>query len=445
MKKSTILFVFVLMNVTLIFSQWQKTSLTKSASGDIDQNMYQMALNNNKLYVATNDGIWESASANGGDWTAYGLQGKRVFMINFGVLKLAVTVEIASDDVTKKTLQLYKYNGITWVNTTFNPSKLAVFGSNLDNLINFAQIQKNGQTVIVLPTWGNGIWSSPDGGDTWTKPAYEICTTCPTNTSLLYKKISGIYTFPGDTKIYGTDKADFNMQFMIYSEDYGLTWNNKEVENFFNPWSLHKRSVGGKPYFYWGGKTGNLGAVWISDDAGSNWAASFALGVPYWNNRRIIGEDDGPLYIMCSADNVYVSNDNGDTFAPVGTGLVFPSPIPAPANESFFLSHLVQSSSKLFVSTTTDGMYSFDLTPSAVQNHKTDKLNLVVSADKSILELTTELGSIIQIFNIEGRVLKTSQAQNIKTLIDIQDLKSAMYFVQIKNMQGRNFTGKFLK
>jgi len=148
---------------------------------------------------------------------------------------------------------------------------------------------------------------------------------------------------------------------------------------------------------------------------------------------------------MCSADNVYVSNDNGDTFAPVGTGLVFPSPIPAPANESFFLSHLVQSSSKLFVSTTTDGMYSFDLTPSAVQNHKTDKLNLVVSADKSILELTTELGSIIQIFNIEGRVMKTSQAQNIKTLIDIQDLKSAMYFVQIKNRQGGNITGKFVK
>ncbi|NDP20808.1 MAG: T9SS type A sorting domain-containing protein [Paludibacter sp.] len=445
MKKTTILCVFILMNVTLCFSQWQKMSLTNSVGGNIDQNMYQMALNNSKLYVATNDGIWESASANGGDWAAYGLQGKRVFMINFGVLKLAIVVEIASDDATKKTLQLYKYNGTAWVNTNFNPSKLAVFGNALDNLINFAQIQNNGQTVIVLPTWGNGIWRSADGGDTWTKPAYETCTTCLDNTSLFYKKIPGIYTFPGDTKIYGTDKADFNLQFMIYSEDYGLTWKNKPVANFFNPWSLHKRSVGGKPYFYWGGSTGSLGAVWTSDDAGTNWAASFALGAAYWNNRRIIGEDDGPLYIMCSADNVYVSNDNGDSFEPVGTGITIPSSVPRPANEPFFLSHLVKSSTKLYVSTTTDGLYSFDLAPSAVENQKTNKLKLIVSADKSKLELITDLASKIIIFNTEGKVMKIGQTQNIKTLIDIQDLKSAMYFVQIKNAQGENCTGKFVK
>ncbi|MBV5342443.1 hypothetical protein JZU68_02110, partial [bacterium] len=152
MRKITLIFVLFILSSTLSFSQWQKVDLTKSGGGVISNVVNQLALDNGKLYAATADGVFESATADGADWTPYGLQGKRVFMMSFGVLKLALTIETAADDATKKTLQLYKHDGSDWVNTNFNPSKLNVFGTYSDNLINFTQIQNGQNTVILVPT-----------------------------------------------------------------------------------------------------------------------------------------------------------------------------------------------------------------------------------------------------------------------------------------------------
>ncbi|MFZ4726617.1 MAG: hypothetical protein ACOYMD_14370, partial [Paludibacter sp.] len=148
MRKTTFFFTLFILSTTLTFAQWQKMDLTRSGGGTISNAVNQLAFDNGKLYAATADGIFESASAAGADWTSYGLQGKRVFMMSFGVLKLALVAETAADDATKKTLQLYKLDGVAWVNTNFNASKLAVFGTALDNLINFTQIQNGNQTVI---------------------------------------------------------------------------------------------------------------------------------------------------------------------------------------------------------------------------------------------------------------------------------------------------------
>lgn len=442
MKKNLLSYLILFCSFGFTSAQWQKMDLTKTSGGTIDANVYQMALKNNKLYAATADGIFESASANGGDWVAAGLQGKKVFLLNFDILQLALTIETAADDATKRTLQLYKRNGEVWENTGFNASKLSAFGTYPENLINFAQIQNNDQVVIVLPTWGNGIWRSVNSGLTWSQVVYE---DHPTNGYQFFRKIPAIYTFAGDNVIYGTDKADFNMQYLIRSTDFGATWQHAEVANFFNPWSFHKRKVANKDYFYWAGKDGNQGVVWRSEDAGLNWDASLTAGVEYWDNRRIIGEDDGPLYVMSSVNNVYVSNDNGDSFLPVGTGIIIPATKPAPAGEPLFLTHLVKSDSKLYVSTYNDGIYSVSLILSALNTIKSSELKMHLNQNQTELTVSAESGSEISIYSVTGKLLKSQTAKPNLTNIAVNDLNAAVYIVKVISANGNLSTNRFVK
>ncbi|MEI7676203.1 MAG: T9SS type A sorting domain-containing protein [Bacteroidales bacterium] len=449
MKKTLLFFITLFVSfANHTYSQWQKIDLNKMGGGAISNAVNQLTLDNGKLYAATADGIFESASAKGSDWAPFGLQGKRVFLLSFGVLKLALVAETATDDATKKTLQLYKFNGTDWVNTNFNPTKLNIFGTALDNLINFAQIQNGNQTVIVIPTWGNGIWRSTDNGDTWTISAYAPCDATPN--ALFYKKIPGIYSYNGDPVLYGTDKPSgdnfaSNMQYVIYSDDFGATWNNIPVANFFNPWTFHKRKVGGKSYFYWGGKDGNQGVIWRSADAGANWDASLSLGVEFWDNRRIIGDDDGPLYAMCSANNVYVSTDNGDSFAPVGTGITFPATMPKPAGEPFFLTNLVKSTDFLYLSTYNDGIYSFDLKSTGITTVFQDKLNFKIGKDQKELIVSVKEGSQISVYSITGKLEKSIAASAFTTNVNVKNLPASVYLLQVVTPNGKTIVARFVK
>ncbi len=440
MKKYYFFVFLFIFSYTVMFGQWNKISMEKaSGGGEITPVTYQMAVKDNKLYVGTNDGIYESASANGGDWTPFGLQGKKVYLLNFEILKLALTIETASDDATKFTLQLYKYNGSSWENTGFNAAKLSVFGAYPDNLTNFAQLQNGDDVVIILPTWGNGIWRSPDGGDSWIQVPYE---DHPSNGYQFYRKIPGVFSFPGSNTVYALDKADYRMQYLSISTDFGQTWTHKEVDNFFNPWALYKQTIDGIEYLYYGGENGEKGYLYRSADGGNSWDASFTLGDGGLHNRRMIADERGKIYLLSGRGEVYVSADNGDTFQSLNSKAVVPQ---STETVNFYYSHLLILNQKLYLSTISQGIYAFSLVSSGLHLNNSDKLSISISDDQTELIVRTETGSKISVYSVSGKLIKTIIASNATSKLNIGDLGASVYLVKSLSMSGELSVGRFVK
>lgn len=444
----------VLLLISTMFTfaaAWQKLDLTKVGGGTINLNINKLELFEGKLYAATYDGIWVSPSANGGDWEAYGLQGQNVSHLCFGVMKLANVIITATDDVTKTANKLYKYVDNSWVVTSLNPTGLKTFNGVHTSM---AQIQDgNNNTVIIYPTWGNGIWRSADGGDTWTNYAQEDVAD-----GKAYKNVLSIRSFPGTTTLYGTDKVSGNMQYMIWSTDFGVTWNNRAVGNFFNPYSFFVRKVNNVEYMYFGGQNGGSGIVWCSLDAGVSWQGSPTAGVPQWEVRKIIGDDDGKVYTLNTITDVFVSQLNNatagwdleeglynETFASAGTGITIPSTRVAPATQYYYLSDLVKSATKLYVSAImTDGIYVLDLT-TAVNNPNANELSIFVNAAQTELVVNTEAGAKISIYNVTGKLIKAIVASQAKANINIKNLNASVYVLKVISVSGELSTNRFIK
>lgn len=447
MKKFTILTLFVLFFAQIYSdSHWQKLSLKKAGSNDsISLNITRLLLLNDSLFAATYDGIWVSPSANGNDWVPYGLQGKKVLLVNFDILRLAMVEEVASDNATKTTQVIYKKIANDWQLSNYNPGKLSTQGF---TKMAIAQIKdKNNNCVIAVPTWGNGIWVSSNGGDTWTqKPQQDVTLPSNNSTAKIFRNVLNISAFAGDTVLYGTDKAGNNDNYMIYSTDYGNTWQYKYVGSFFNPYAVYSRTYGGQKYVYFGGQNGNMGAIWRSGDMGDNWDASISTGEVYWECQKITASPNGKLYSLASITNVYVSTDNGDTFTPLATGLNIPQNRVSPGKTSYFFSDMLATDSKVYLSTIyQEGIYYVDLTPTAVNTVKASTLSLYTNAAQTELVVNAESGSDITIYSVTGKLLKSITAANAKTSINIQDLHSSVYIVKVISAKGELFTNRFVK
>lgn len=442
MKKTTLLTLLVLVVAQLFASSptWQKMDMTKAAGGTVNLNISRMQLQDGKLYIATYDGIWVSPSGNGGDWQPFGLQGQKVTRLSFGNLKLAMVLVAASNDATKTTGVLYKLNGTAWELTNLNPDKLSSFGSPSSE---FTQIRDgNGKDIIFYPTWGGGIWRSDDGGVNWTN--YPQGTT---DYGAVYKNVLGLHTFPGDNTIYGTDKVHNNNNYLIYSTDYGLTWQNINVGAFFNPHSVYARTLNTKKYIYFGGENGNEGAIWRSENMGNSWDAAFTMGVDYWNCRKITASPNGNLFSMASVNNLYVSKDNGETFEPFAAGLTIPSHADRianpPATDKYFLSDVIATNSKVYLSTVfREGIYFVDLS-TGISNAK--NANVRFKLIDNTLYVDAVPNTEIQIMNVTGAILGSYKAQSTSTNINIAHLAPAVYLLKTIGADNAVQINKFIK
>lgn len=419
MKKFTLSLLIGCMAIFNLSAQWQSVDRNKAdKSGEIPAKVNFMAIADGKLYAATTDGIWESASMNGGDWTAFGMQGQEVTIINFKDAKLAMVNAPSSEDPTKTASQLYKWNGTAWELTKFNAEKKTGYSATTS----FAQIRDDaGKLVFVIPTWGQDMWRSEDEGETWEKCPYAVDSYDPT--LIIGQKTIGLFTYENDPAIYGTDKADYNNQYMIKSLDYGKTWEAFYVGNVFNPWAFHKRMYNGVETYYFGGEAGQNNTVLTSVDGGMSWLPSVGDDPIYWHNRCMLGKDDGPLFVMCAASNVYVFDDAKGTLKPLGTGLT----ITEANNKS--LTHMVMTDEKLYCSSVMDGIQVFNLSEmSSVDDVALNKLSVYPNPTEDYIVVPADANSTVMVTDMRGAVLRQSAGDEVR--IDVSDFTSGIYMVR---------------
>ncbi|MFZ4582111.1 MAG: T9SS type A sorting domain-containing protein, partial [Paludibacter sp.] len=132
-------------------------------------------------------------------------------------------------------------------------------------------------------------------------------------------------------------------------------------------------------------------------------------------------------------------------FIPVGTGIVIPATKPAPAGEPFFLTHLIKSSSKLYVSTYNDGIYQFTLGATSVNSPSATSLKMYLNSAQTELNVHAQSGSIISIYSVTGKLLKSETAKHNQTSIAVNDLSASMYIVKVISENGQLSTNRFVK
>lgn len=431
MKKLTFLFVIMSITTFSLSAQWQAVNRAKAAGGEIPEKVNFMAIDNDKLYAATTDGIWESASMNGGDWAPFGLQGQEVLIMNFKDLKLAMVNTTSSEDTEQTAGQLYKLNGAIWELTKFNESRKSKYMATTG----FAQIKDaSNKQVIVIPTWGQGIWRSEDGGTTWTVSSQIEDQYFPDPDKPICKNTIALFTYDGDPVIYGTDKASASDHYLIKSFDYGKTWEAHWVGNVFNPWTFHRRMYSGVDTYYFGGEKGQDGSTvmksvekgvtetWTPCTTVDNSAAAI-----YWHNRCMVGKDNGPLFVMCAANNVYVSKDDAKTLEPLGTGLTITN-----AN-SRSLTHLVMTDDMLYCSSQEDGIQVFDISNiSSIKENNYAELAVYPSVTEDYVFVKSDAATEISVYSVSGMLMLQQASLGGESKIDVSGLNNGLYIIQCK-------------
>lgn len=445
MKKVTSLLLCCMAAAFPMSAQWTTLS-NKAADGkELLNHVNNLAIDDGKLYAATPDGIWVSPSLKGGDWMRFGLEGENVLLLNFGEDKLALvdvpSVEYNKDGTLSTSGQIFKLNGSgEWENTNFNKE----LHKNYRATTGFVQIKdNNGKNVYVVPTWGDGIWRSEDSGETWNVCDY---VADPISGLEVCKTVVGLFTFPGDNTIYGTDKADNDNNYLIRSTDYGKTWSIDWVGQFFNPWAFCKRNVNGVETFFFGGENGSNGyTVMKSTEGGAEntWdICSTTDGVgTYWHNRYMLASDDAPMFVMCAATGVFAYNDDDASLIMVGDNLNVNK------ENTKSLTHLAKSGKTLYCSSQEYFIQSYDISDleiNGVEGIYDDSENNVRLVEGNIY-VPADSGTTISVYSMLGVKVFNVAANGPETVVSASTLNAGIYFVEYLSAGQHNATKIYIR
>lgn len=372
-------------------AQWQQTSLD---SGSISC----FAISGNKIFAGHDDGIGYGAgvyfSANGGSsWSSAGLTDTNVWSL--AIKGDTVFAGEMFDGGTYKGGIFYSAdNGSHWIE-----SINALVGSNV------VAIVVSGNNIFA-GTNGDGVFLSSNNGSSW----------AAVNSGLDDKMVYAL-AIKGDTILAGTDSVYFSV-------NNGSSWSYANTG--LPPEGIDEFAVSGSNIFAGNNSYGT--GMYISTNNGNSWSAinnGFSGSAIYITAIAISGDS----VFAGTEDGVYLTLDSGQLWTPVNNGL--------PDNTLIW--SLDIKGDTLFAGTGGNGVWRCPLSElTGIKEVDNTLGNIAVYPNPSVNNLTIESpqGSIIEITNMQGQLIKSIANTFNKTNVDVSAFPSGVYIVEVKTQNG---------
>lgn len=414
-----------------VYSSSDGLTWTKIANNPTNINYAVIAVHGSNFYLGTNRGVYTSANT-GITWT-FSSNGFK----DLGVSRMIqnTTTIYAS---TARGLMASTDNGQNWNNLTpdMATSALAIAGNSIyvgknegvmfskNNGLTWQQCDPSFKNNVydflivnntIFAGTDNGICISSDGIN-WDY-AYTDTTKFPT--------MWGVYCFAtdGDYLYAGSDGKG-----MFRSTDHGTSWH--AIKNGL-PTDLvvHSIKMKGQRIVIstWYG-------VFISTDKGDTWKSigpsedEFTDASPVYNDL-FTGLYDGRLFL---------SNDEGANWLDISSGLPYGN-----------IEDVIRKGDKFFVATISGGVWYRPVAelPVGIQEQFSDRnaIKTFPNPNNGLFTIS-DVGenSTIEIVNILGKRVYTVNHVSGKQIIDLRDQANGVYFLEVTDMQGKNFSSKIV-
>jgi hypothetical protein len=270
---------------------------------------------------AASGGLWRSTDS-GGSWTpltddlpSLAIGGVGVSRTNPSVIVIGTgepTFNI--DQVAGVGILRSTDGGSTWLTTNIsrNPSSNHGF-----------HVVTAGPSGVFLAGGVDGLYRSADDGATWSTVAGTVGGSF----------VNGWYDVQWDpqdpSRVYAVKGNDTSSNGVHISTNDGQTWSLTGTGQL--PSSSYGKSklgvTGDNIYCYIGnqGFGGGVSGLQLSTDDGATWTTTAASNLPSgqsWYNLSCVADPNIPNRVLCGAVTLARSNDSGNSFATVGTGVV---------------------------------------------------------------------------------------------------------------------------
>jgi hypothetical protein len=354
-------------------AQWQQTNFPNSTDA------WSIVINNSDIFVGGYNGMYLSSN-NGNNWIA----------VNNGFTHV-YSIAISGSNIfagTEHGVYLSSNNGNSWTSVNIGL---------IDTIIHSLAINGND---IYAGTWGGGIYLSSNNGNNWT----------PVNVGLTNNNIRTI-AINGNNIFVGTNNG------IYLSINNGANWT--AVNTGLTSPDVYVLAISGSNIF-----AGTYGGVFLSSNNGGNWTATSFTSSIVWSLAI-----SGTSNIFAGTGNgIFLSSNNGGSWTDVSTGL-----------SNFGVYSLAVNDSYLFAGSDSSKVWRRALSEMVginEINNNDNNVSVYPNPAKNNITIENTQKFKIEISNIQGQLIKTSDAISNKTNLNVSELPCGIYYIKVKTENG---------